>query len=112
MVFEIRSLSYEGRLNALGLTTLELRLKRMDLIQNNKWDSEIDIDMGTGRNLRQGGRNLINHGHQIEKEIPGSNPMTNFSLPNHIATTWNILPSEVVRSDIYMIFLRKELTSI
>jgi hypothetical protein len=31
MVFEIRSLSYEGRLNALGLTTLELRRKRMDL---------------------------------------------------------------------------------
>jgi len=67
---------------------------------------EVDIDMRTGRNLRQGGRNLINHGHQIEKEIPGSNPMRNFSLPNHTATTWNLLPSEVV------IFLRKELTSI
>jgi len=54
--------------------------------------------MRTGRNLRQGGRNLINHGHQIEKEIPGSNPMRNFSLQNRTATTWNILPSEVVRS--------------
>jgi len=75
MVFEIRSLSYEGRLNALGLTTLELI--RMDLKQTYKiinWMDEVDIDMGTGRNLRQGGRNLINHGHQIEKEIPGSNP--------------------------------------
>ncbi len=29
MVFEIRSLSYEGRLNAMGLTTPELRRKRM-----------------------------------------------------------------------------------
>jgi len=40
------------------------------LIIINRID-EVDIDMGTGRNLRQGGRNLINHGHQIEKEIPG-----------------------------------------
>ncbi len=71
---------------------------------------EVDIEMGTGRNLRQGGRNLINHGHQIEKEIPGSNPMRNFSLPNRTATTWNILHSELVRSD--TVFLRKELTSI
>jgi len=83
MVFEIRSLSYEGRLNALGLTTLELRRKRMDLIQTYKIINgmdEVDIDMGTGLNLRQAGRNLINHGHQTEKEIPGSNPMRNFSL--------------------------------
>ena len=38
---------------------------------------EVDIDMGTDRNLREGGRNLVNHGHQIENEIPGSNPMRN-----------------------------------
>ncbi len=60
-----------------------------------------------GRNLRQGGRNLINHGHQIEKEIPGSNPMRNFSLPTRTATTWNILPSEVVRSDNVDIFKKR-----
>ena len=57
MVFEIRSLSYEERLNALGLTTLELRRKRTDLIQIYKIINgidEVDIDMGTGRNLRQG----------------------------------------------------------
>jgi len=96
--------SYEGRLNALELTTMELRRKRMDLIQTYKIINgmdEVDIDMGTDRNLRQGGRNLINHGHQIEKEIPGSNPMSNFSLPNRTATTWNILPSEVV-SELYV----------
>ena len=66
--------------------------------------NEVEIDMGTGRNLRQAGRNLINHGYQIEKEIPVSNPMRNFSLPNRTATTWNILPSEVVRSDTVDIF--------
>jgi len=52
-------------------------------------------------------RNLINHGHQIEKAIPGSNPMRNFSLPNRTATTWNILPSEVVRSDAVDIFKKR-----
>jgi hypothetical protein len=48
--------------------------------------------MGTGCNLMQGGRNIINHGHQTKKEITGSRPIKNFSLPNHAATTWNILP--------------------
>ncbi len=46
----------------------------MDLIQTYKIINgmdEVDIDMGT--DLMQGGRNLINHGHQIEKEIPESN---------------------------------------
>ena len=87
-----------------------MRRKRTDLIQTYKIINgidEVDIDMGTGRNLRQGGRNLINHGHQIEKEIPGSNPMRNFSLPNRTATTWNILPSEVVRSDNVDIFKKR-----
>jgi len=42
MVFEIRSLSYEGRLNAMGLTIPELRRKRMDLIQTYKIIYEMD----------------------------------------------------------------------
>lgn len=33
MVFELRSMSYEERLNVLGYTTLEERRKRGDLIQ-------------------------------------------------------------------------------
>jgi len=52
----------------------------MDLIQTYKIINgmdEVGIDMGTGRNLRQGGRNLINHGHKIEKEIPGSKTKKN-----------------------------------
>jgi hypothetical protein len=68
---------------------------------------EVDIDMGTGRNLRQGGRNLTNHRHQIENEIPGSNPMRKCPLPNRTATTWNILHPEVVRSDTVDIFKKR-----
>ncbi len=33
MVIELRALSYEDRLKKLGLTTLEVRRKRCDLIQ-------------------------------------------------------------------------------
>ncbi len=82
----------------------------MDLKQTYKIINgmdEVDIYMGNGRNLRQGRRNLINHGYQIEKEIPGSNPMRNFSLPNRTATTWNILPPEVVRSDMVDVFKKR-----
>ncbi len=71
MVFEIWSLSYEGRLNALGLTKLELRRKRMEFIQKYKIINgmdEGDIDMGTGRILRQGGRNLREQGLQHIKK--------------------------------------------
>ena len=97
MVFELRTLSEQDRLNALGLTTLEVRRKRGDLIQlfkiMNKME-EVDIDMGMGNSISGGvGRR---HGHQIQRERTGSYPMRNFSLPNRSATTWNILPQRVV----------------
>ena len=53
-IFEIRSLSYEGRLNALGLTTLELRRKRMDLIQTYKIINGMDEVGITGVKLKSG----------------------------------------------------------
>ena len=58
MVIELRSMEYEDRLKKLGLTTLESRRKRGDLIQTYKIINkveEVDIDMGTGHNLRWGG---------------------------------------------------------
>jgi hypothetical protein len=111
MVIEIRTLKYEDRLRELGLTTLELRRKRGDLIQVykiiNGFD-EVDIDMGTGHNLRGGGDFLNRrHGHQIEREKTGINTMRNNSLPNRSATTWNTLPSGVVKSDTVDIFKEK-----
>ena len=77
MVVETRTMEYEDRLKALGLTTLELRRKRCDLIQTykiiNRFE-EVDIDMGTGNNFRRGRVNEgRRHGHQIEVEKRGYN---------------------------------------
>ena len=58
MVVETRTMEYEDRLKALGLTTLELRRKRGDLIQTYKIINgfeEVGIDMGIGNNFRRGG---------------------------------------------------------
>ena len=78
MVIELRTMEYEDRLKALGITTLELRRKRGDLIQTYKIINrveEVDINMGTGHNLRMVGANAgRRHGHQIEVEKTGSNP--------------------------------------
>ena len=108
MVIELRSMEYEERLEALGLTTLEERRKRGDLIQIYKIINKIevvDIEMGIGNNHRTaGGGQTRRHGYQIEKELPGSYPMRNYSLPNRNSTTWNILPSEVVAADSANIF--------
>ena len=108
MVIELRTMGYEERLRTLGLTTLEARRKRADLIQTYKIINrveEVDINMGTGNNLRRGGVNPgRRHGHQIEVEKWGYNPMRNNSLPNRTATTWNILPSEVVMADTTKVF--------
>ena len=108
MVIELRTMGYEERLRTLGLTTLEARRKRADLIQTYKIINrveEVDIDMGTGNNLRRGGVNPgRRHGNQIEVEKWGYNPMRNNSLPNRTATTWNILPSEVVMADTTNVF--------
>ena len=58
MVIEIRSLEYEERLRVLGLTTLEERRKRGDLIQIYKIINgidEVEIGMGIGNNHRVAG---------------------------------------------------------
>ncbi len=57
--------------------------KRLDLIQLFKMINEfedVDIGIGMGNNMIEGGGRR--HGFQILKERAGSYPMKGFSLPN------------------------------
>ena len=103
MVLEIRHMGYEERLRVLGLTNLDDRRKRGDMIQIYKIVNgieEVEINMGTENNRGDANRR---HGHQILRE-KNCAPMRKNSLPNRNATTWNILPSEVVEAGTVNIF--------
>ena len=96
MVLELRGLEYEERLNRLGYTNLELRRKRGDLIQLYKVSKgleEIDLGMNMGRGVV--GRS---HTHQIVRENCGNCNLRGKFLPNRTATTWNLLPPNVVEA--------------
>jgi ribonuclease P/MRP protein subunit RPP40 len=96
MVLEARSLGYLERLKELNLTTLELRRKRGDLIQIYKIFNKIDnikINIGS---VTQNRYHTRSHNYQIERYIIVNCPMRNNSLPNRSATTWNLLPYEIV----------------
>jgi hypothetical protein len=104
MVIELRALSYEDRLKELGLTTLEMRRKRGDLIQIykiKKGIEDVDINIGGGNQGSYQGRR---HREQITREVMGNVPMRNYFLPNRNATTWNLLPSDIVESDSVSVF--------
>ena len=94
MVTELRGMSYEMRLKKLGLTSLETRRKRGDLIQIYKIIKgleEVDWGMNIGRN-----RPELAHRYQIQSESCGKCTLRGDFLPNRTATTWNLLPSVVV----------------
>ena len=102
MVLELKGLGYEERLKRLGLTDMELRRKRGDLIQLYKICNgleEVDLGMNIGReNI---GRS---HTHQISRENCKLCNMRGRFLPNRTATTWNLLPPNVVNAKTVNIF--------
>ena len=97
MVTELRGMDYVLRLKKLGLTSLETRRKRGDLIQIFKIVKgleEVDLGVKIGRS-----RPGLSHIHQIERENCGKCPLRSDFLPNRTATTWNLLPSQVVNAE-------------
>ena len=104
MVIELSSMEYEERLEVLGLTTLESRRKRGNLIQIYKiLKGEEDVDIGMG-SVNQRENNRMHHRHQITRDRQGNLPMRNSFLLNRNATTWNLLPSEIMEADTVNVF--------
>ena len=96
MVLELKGLEYVERLKRLKLTDMELRRKRGDLIQLYKICNGLEeVDLG----MNIGGENIgRSHTHQISREICGSCNIRGRFLPNRTATTWNLLPPNVVNA--------------
>ena len=107
MVLETRSLEYPERLKELNLTTLELRRKRGDLIQIYKIFKNIDnVNINIG-SVIQNRYHTRSHNYQIERDPFVNCPMRNNYLPNRSATTWNILPYDIVNAKSVNVFKAK-----
>ena len=92
----LRGLSYETRLDNMGLTTLEMRRTRGYLIQIFKILRGLDIahlHSGISWSEPRAGKRP-----QIRREITSKNVRHNFFV-NRIANTWNQLPDNVVESN-------------
>ena len=95
---QLKSLSYAERLEKLGLTTLEKRRERGDLIEtykilNNYYDCPELSDLFT----RNSNTRTRGHNFKLETKKHKTNIGKNL-IANRIVRTWNKLPSEVVNS--------------
>ena len=92
-------MEYKDRLRELGLTDLETRRKRGDLLQIHKikkgfeW---VDLDIRENKGVSEGISRR--HNSQITRGKQGGTMRDKF-LINLTATTWNFLPSEIVETD-------------
>ena len=96
MVQELKGMEYGERLKKLGYTNLEMRRKRGDLIQLYKIANGLEeVDLG----IKMGEKNVSrSHTHQISRENCKLCNMRERFLPNRTATTWNLLPPNVVNA--------------
>ncbi|RNA23965.1 RNA-directed DNA polymerase from mobile element jockey-like [Brachionus plicatilis] len=90
MVIELRGLEYEEKLRELGLTDLETRRKRGNLLQIFKIKKGFEKRVSEGTSRR--------HNSQITRDKQGGKMRDKFLL-NRTATTWNLLPSEIAGTD-------------
>ena len=105
LVPELSQLSYEERLSRLGLTPLEERRTRGDMIQTYKILHGIDI-VGEGTFLQLTGQNHPNtRGHSLKLNKPRFRTSHRNKFFNaRIVNKWNSLPENVVMSHSVNIF--------
>lgn len=96
MVTCLRNIEYEQRLEALGLTTLEKRRQRGDLIETYKILSGCyNVEGLKDIYVLSQNKNLRGHSLKLNRCSSKSNPRYHF-LPNRVASEWNKLPETVI----------------
>ena len=91
---ELRELSYEERLQALNLTTLEARRERGALITLYKCTTKI-IDIDKKDFTKSGNMGTRGHSKKLEKK-KGKKDVKKYSFPNRYIDTWNNLSEHIV----------------
>ena len=95
MIPELRNLSYEERLKELGLTTLEVRRERADVIEMFKVVRGIELVDPTLFFTRREYRGL--RGHDLTMKVNRSRlDSRKFFFSNRAVKLWNRLPENVV----------------
>ncbi len=102
LIPQIRHLSYENRLQALGMSTLKARRIRLDLIQTYKILHGVD-NVDSDKYLTLNTNNTRNNGYKLEVKTHTTNTLGN-SFNYRVVKIWNSLPSEVVASKTISIF--------
>ena len=103
LIPDIRHLPYESRLKVLGLTTLELRRVRGDMIQVFKFLSSKDA-LGSCDFLKvSSGNRTRGHGSKLTKVFSRLD-IRKFSFSQRVVDEWNSLPHWVVESDSVLAF--------
>nr|XP_047127752.1 uncharacterized protein LOC124808609 [Hydra vulgaris] len=92
---ELKHLSYTERLTKLGLTTLETRRIRGDLIAFFKLTTGIDKILWYKEPNKASSQRLRGHPMKFEREFAKTTPRHNF-FTNRVIPHWNALPEKVV----------------
>ena len=99
LALQLRPLCYNDRLRALGLTTLEKRRERGDIIQLFKAFKSIDyINWAHPPAIQPNNRECRGHSMRIRREIASKSCRYNF-LTQRAARQWNTLPKEAITAN-------------
>ena len=104
LVKSLRHLSYEARLEKLGLTTLSKRRERGDLVEYFKIANGFTkVDWHNPNKLCNSiscsgpARSIRGHQHRMTKQMTKISQRENFIL-NRVVDNWNGLPPEIVKA--------------
>ena len=105
LVPELCHLNYESRLSNLGLTTLEVRRERGDLIQFfkilkglNTVNWHCGIQTSSALNLEGPCSSVRGEKHRVTPQLTKCDKRKMF-ISNRVAASWNKLPADIVASN-------------